>query len=65
MIEQKMCNVYVYSLHLKAKLMMNPDRERQRERDTGGIKHRGLHRTFFSFKWAVWKNQDHSLQSSV
>ena len=48
-IEQKsVACTYVRSLHWKAKLTMNPDRERDRETDS--IKHRGSYRTLFSFK---------------
>ena len=39
------------------------DTERERERET--IKHRGLYRTFFLLIGAVWKKQDHSLESSI
>ena len=49
---------YICSLHLKAKLSKT-------ERETDGIKHRELYHTFFLLNGAVWKKQDHSLQSSV
>ena len=41
-------------------------RERQKDREREmTIKHRGWHSTFFLLKGAVWKMQDHSLQSSI
>ena len=39
--------------------------ERETERETDDIKHRGSYHTFFLLKGAVWKKQDHSLQSSI
>jgi len=43
---------------------INIDNDKERERETT-IKHSGSYCTLFLLKGAVWKKQDHSLQSSI